>query len=77
KFNALSIDAHQALGSPSGRAGAKRLRGLTAPILPTSYHQIHRTDSSHEPHSSTNCLHIPLPLPSGGTSPVGRGKGCV
>ena len=27
-----SIDTHQALGSPSGRAGAKRLRGLTAPI---------------------------------------------
>ena len=28
-------------------------------------------------HSCTNCLHIPLPLPSGGTSPGGRGKGCV
>ena len=27
-----------------------------------------------KPHSCTNCLHIPLPLPSGGTSPVGRGK---
>ncbi|MBQ2445316.1 MAG: hypothetical protein II272_02630, partial [Oscillospiraceae bacterium] len=26
-------------------------------------------------HPSTNCLHIPLPLPSGGTSPGGRGKG--
>ena len=36
-----AIDARQALGSPSGRAGAKRLRGITAPILPTSYPQIH------------------------------------
>ena len=43
-----SIDIHQALGSPSGRAGAKRLRGLTAPILPTSYPQIHCTDSLDE-----------------------------
>ena len=43
-----SIDTHQALGSPSGRAGAKRLRGLTAPILPTSYPQIHCTDSLDE-----------------------------
>ena len=25
------------LGSPSGRAGAKRLRGLTAPIPPTDH----------------------------------------
>ena len=47
-FNAPSTDAHQALGSPSGRAGAKRLRGLTAPILPTSYPQIHCTDSLYE-----------------------------
>ena len=43
-----SIDTHQALGSPSGRAGAKRLRGLTAPILPTGYPQNHRTDFSYE-----------------------------
>ena len=43
-----SIDTHQALGSPSGRAGAKRLRGITAPILPTSYPQIHCTDSLYE-----------------------------
>ena len=41
-----TLDAHQALGSPSGRAGAKRLRGLTAPILPTGYPQNHRTDST-------------------------------
>ena len=60
-----SIDTHQALGSPSGRAGAKRLRGLTAPILHTKLH------------SCTNCLHIPLPLPTGGTSPGGRGKSWV
>ena len=40
---APSTDAHQALGSPSGRAGAKRLRGLTAPIPPTAPQQIHRT----------------------------------
>ncbi len=59
-----SIDTHQALGSPDGRAGAKRLRGLTAPIPYTKLH------------SCTNCLHNPLPLPSGGTSPKGRGKGC-
>ena len=45
---ALSTDAHLALGSPSGRAGAKRLRGLTAPILPTSYPQIYCTDSLYE-----------------------------
>ena len=76
-FLALSIDAHQALGSPSGRAGAKRLRGLTAPILPINYPQNHRTDSSHELHSAPHCLHIPLPLPSGGTSPGGRGKAFV
>ena len=44
-----SIDIHQALGSPSGRAGAKRLRGLTAPIPPTNYPQIHCTDSTHRP----------------------------
>ena len=44
----LPIDAHQALGSPSGRAGAKRLRGLTAPIPPTNYPQNHRTDSLYE-----------------------------
>ncbi len=31
-----SIDTHQALGSPDRRAGAKRLRGLTAPISPTN-----------------------------------------
>ena len=37
KFHASSIDAHRALGSPSGRAGAKRLRGITAPILSTNY----------------------------------------
>ena len=43
-----SIDIHQALGSPSGRAGAKRLRGLTTPILPTGYPQIHCTDSLYE-----------------------------
>ena len=72
-----SIDAHQALGSPSGRAGAKRLRGLTAPIPPTNYPQTHPTDSSHELHPSPHCLHIPLPLPSGGTSPGGRGKSRV
>ena len=72
-----SIDTHRTLGSPFGRAGAKRLRGLTAPILPTSYPQNHRNDSSHELHAYTNCLHIPLPLPSGGTSPGGRGKGWV
>ena len=48
EFNAPSIDAHRALGSPSGRAGAKRLRGLTAPIPPTGYPQIHCTDSSYE-----------------------------
>ncbi len=48
QFIAPSIDAHQALGSPSGRAGAKRLRGITAPILPTSYPQIHCTHSSDE-----------------------------
>ena len=97
-----SIDTRQALGSPSGRAGAKRLRGLTAPILPKNYPLNHRTDSIHgltieQPHqfhpqttprtaapipytklhSSTDCLHIPLPLPLGGTSPGGRGKSCV
>ena len=43
-----SIDTHCTLGSPSGRAGAKRLRGLTAPILPTGYPQIHCTDSLYE-----------------------------
>ena len=43
-----SIDIHQALGSPSGRAGAKRLRGITAPILPTGYPQIHCSDSLYE-----------------------------
>ena len=48
KFSTPSIDTHQALGSPSGRAGAKRLRGLTAQIPPTNYHQIHCTDSSYE-----------------------------
>ena len=48
EFIPPSIDAHQTLGSPSGRAGAKRLRGLTAPILPTSYPQIHCTDSLDE-----------------------------
>ena len=48
QFIAQSIDTHQALGSPSGRAGAKRLRGLTAPILPTTYPQIHCTDSLYE-----------------------------
>ena len=44
KFFAPSTDAHRALGSPSGRAGAKRLRGITAPISPTNYLQNHRTD---------------------------------
>ena len=48
QFNALSTDAHCTLGSPSGRAGAKRLRGLTAPIPPTNYLQNHRTDSLYE-----------------------------
>ena len=43
-----AIDARHALGSPSGRTGAKRLRGLTAPILPTSYPQIYCTDSLDE-----------------------------
>ena len=47
QFNALSTDAHRTLGSPGRRAGAKRLRGLTAPILPTGYPQIHRTDSTY------------------------------
>ena len=44
----LTISAHQALGSPSGRAGAKRLRGLTAPIPPTTHPQTHRTDPPYE-----------------------------
>ncbi len=79
-----SIDALRALGSPSGRAGAKRLRGLTAPIPPTNYPQNHCTDSTHTlptepPHRSPirNCIPLPtvcttpLPLPSGGTSPHG------
>ena len=70
-----STDARRALGSPFGRAGAKRLRGITAPIRPTNYLQNHCTNFSHLLHSCTNCLHIPLPLPSGGTSPGGRGKG--
>ena len=39
---------HRTLGSPSGRAGAKRLRGLTAPIPPTNYPQNHCTDSLYE-----------------------------
>ena len=43
-----TISAHQALGSPSGRAGAKRLRGLTVPIPPTNHPQNHRTDSPYE-----------------------------
>ena len=56
EFIPPSIDTHQTLGSPSGRAGAKRLRGLTAPILPTSYPQNHPTNSSHERHFYTNRL---------------------
>jgi hypothetical protein len=41
------IDAHQALGSPSGRAGAKRLRGITAPIPPIISPSNHCTDSTY------------------------------
>ena len=44
---APSTDAHCTLGSPSGRAGAKRLRGLTALILPTIYPVNYCTDSIH------------------------------
>ena len=63
-----TISAHQALGSPSGRAGAKRLRGLTAPILPISYPQIHRTNpsyetASHHPLSARPLSHRP-PTPT-------------
>ncbi len=43
-----SINAHHTLGAPDGRAGAKRLRGLTAPIPPTNSPQNHRTDPSYE-----------------------------
>ncbi len=39
----LSADVHGTLGSPTGRAGAKRLRGLTAPIPSTKHPQTHRT----------------------------------
>ncbi len=48
KFTVPSIDAHCTLGSPPGRAGAKRLRGLTAPIPPKNYPQNHRTDSTYK-----------------------------
>ena len=37
KFNVPFTDAHRTLGSPDRRAGAKRLRGLTAPIPSTDY----------------------------------------
>ena len=60
-----SVDAHQALGSPSGRAGAKRLRGLTAPILPTSYPQIHCTDSLYETAFQHELSAHPSPPPFG------------
>ena len=76
-FSAPSIDAHRTLGSPFGRAVPEGLRGLIAPI---SLQFIYRTTAPipyTKLHSCTNCLHIPLPLPSGGTSTVGRGKGCV
>ena len=65
KFNAPSIDAHQALGSPDGRAGAKRLRGLTAPIPPKNYPQNHRTDSSYETASLHALSAHPSPPPFG------------
>ena len=65
QFIAPSIDDHQALGSPSGRAGAKRLRGLTAPILPTSYPQIHCTDSLYETASHHPLSAHPSPPPCG------------
>ena len=84
------IDARQALGSPDRRAGAKRLRGLTALIPSTDFPQNHRTDATYNlfiellhrflirycSSVRTVCT-IPLPLPSGGTSPGGRGKSCV
>ena len=60
-----STDARRALGSPDRRAGAKRLRGITAPIRPTNYLQNHRTNFSHLLHSSTNRLHDPSPPPFG------------
>ena len=78
KFIHPSTDAHQALGSPSGRAGAKRLRGLTAPIPLKNYPQNHCTDSSYETASrhslsarslSPSLREVPLP--------TGRGKGWV
>ena len=65
KLNAPSIDTHQALGSPSGRAVPKGLRGLTAPIPPTSYPQSRCTNSLYKLHSSTHCLHDPSPPPFG------------
>ena len=60
-----SIDTHQALGSPSGRAGAKRLRGLTAPIPPTNYPQTHRTDPSYKTASLHALSAHPSPPPFG------------
>ena len=60
-----SPDTHHTLGSPSGRAGAKRLRGLTAPILPTSYPQIHCTDSLYETASHHPLSAHPSPPPFG------------
>ena len=77
KFSTLSIDTHQALGSPSihrcspcpwlslRRAGAKRLRGLTAPIPPKNYPQTHRTDSSYETASLHALSAHPSPPPFG------------
>ncbi len=68
-------DARRGLGSPDRRAGAKRLRGLTAPISPTNYPKNHRINISHECIPPRTVCTIPLPLPAGGTSPGGRGKG--
>ncbi len=71
-----SIDTHQALGSPDRRTGAKRLRGLTAPILPTSYPQIHCTDSLYETTFFHGLSAPPSPPPYGRyLSSRGRGKG--
>ncbi len=41
---------------------------------PIGTERVHCTDFLYELHSCTRCLHDPRPLPSGGTSPGGRGK---
>ena len=77
-----SIDTHQALGSPSGRAGAKRLRGLTAPIPPTAPQQIHRTLGSPSGRAGAKRLRgltAPIPPTNHPTDPPHRSliRNCI